>query len=73
MLVPRSALLPSDQGYVLFTVKDGHAVKRTVAVDLQNGTDAAVSGEGLHAGDIAVVQGNLELDDGMAVVTEESK
>jgi RND family efflux transporter MFP subunit len=73
LLVPRSSVLPDDDNDVLFTVKDGHAVKHTVKVEAQTDTDAAISGEGLKPGDTVITQGNLELDDGMAVTVEGSK
>jgi len=66
-VVPHEALLPDDQGFTLFTVKDGHAVKHAVTVSLQNDREAVVTGDGLQDGDPVVVAGNLELDDGRAV------
>ena len=73
MVVPRNAVLPDDQGFTLFTVKDGHAVKHEVTVGLENPDEVAISGDGISAGDTVVVQGNLELDDGMAVTTGATK
>lgn len=73
LLVPRSAVLPDDQGNILFTVKDSHAVKHTVQVGIENDNEVGVSAEGLKAGDTVVTEGNLELDDGMAVAVEQSK
>jgi membrane fusion protein (multidrug efflux system) len=67
LVVPHEALLPDDQGFSLFTVKDGHAVKHGVTVALQNDREAVVTGDGLQDGDPVVVAGNLELDDGAAV------
>jgi RND family efflux transporter MFP subunit len=72
LIVPRSAVLPDDDGPTLFTVKDGHAVKHTVKLGLQNNSDVEIFGDGLNAGDVAVIMGNLELEDGMAVATEPS-
>ncbi len=73
MLVPRSAILPADQGFTLFTVKDGHAVKHSITIGIQNDREVAISGNDVHAGDMVVVQGNLELDDDTAVTTEAAK
>lgn len=67
LIVPRSAVLPDDEGLVLFTVEDGKAVKHAVKIGLRNDQDAQVSGDRLKAGDTVVVVGNLELEDGMAV------
>jgi RND family efflux transporter MFP subunit len=73
MIVSRGAVLPSDQGFTLFTVKDGHAVKHTVTLGIESSQDVAIHSDELHEGDTVIVQGNLELDDGSAVSTEESK
>jgi RND family efflux transporter MFP subunit len=73
LIAPRDAVLPDDSGYTLFTVKDGKSVKHTVTIGLHNDTQTAVSAADLHAGDTIVVQGNLELDDKVAVQTEGTK
>jgi membrane fusion protein (multidrug efflux system) len=70
MIVPRQAVLPDDDGLTLFTVKNGHAVKHTVKTGLRNDKEVEVIADGLTAGDPVVIQGNLELEDGMSVSTE---
>ena len=70
LVVPRSAVLPDDEGYSLFTVEQGKAVEHKVTIALQNDQSAQVSGEGLSAGQMAVVLGNMESEDGMTVKTE---
>lgn len=70
LMVPYTAVLPGKAGFVIFTVKDGKAVRHVVTVTAENGQEAGVSGAGLAAGDLAVVSGNYELQDGMAVVME---
>jgi len=70
MIVPHDAMVPSDQGYVLFTVKDGKAVKHSVNVKIQNDREAAVASDDLHEGDPVVTLGALEIDDGDAVSIE---
>ncbi|MEJ2657135.1 MAG: efflux RND transporter periplasmic adaptor subunit [Desulfobacterales bacterium] len=70
MVVPRSAVLPEDDHYVLFIVKNGRAVKRIVTPGLENHTQIEVMGSGLNLGDLVVSLGNYELKDGMAVRTE---
>jgi membrane fusion protein, multidrug efflux system len=70
LVVPYSAVMPWESGFVLFTVKDGRAVRHAVTVTTDNGEEAAVAGAGLAAGDLAVVTGNYELEDGMAVRVE---
>jgi membrane fusion protein, multidrug efflux system len=67
LIVPRSAVLPSEDHYVLFTVKDGRVQKHTVDVGLENEKDAEVVARGLQAGEQVVTLGNYELKDGMAV------
>jgi membrane fusion protein, multidrug efflux system len=67
LIVPRSAVLPQEGHYVLFTVKDGHAQEHSVEVPLQNEREAEVNGKDLQAGQSVVTLGNYELKDGMAV------
>ncbi len=71
--VPRSAVLPEDSRYTLFTVKDERVVKHVVQIGLENGKEVEVIGTGLQAGDPIVVLGNYELKDGMAVKIEASQ
>jgi membrane fusion protein (multidrug efflux system) len=73
LIVPRSSVLPEEDHYVLFTVKDGRAEKHTVRVGLQDETAVEVIAKGLHAGDLVVTLGNYELRQGMAVKTAESR
>jgi membrane fusion protein (multidrug efflux system) len=70
LIVPRQAVLPDDEGYVMYTVKDGHAVKHVVKMGLQNDKEVEVISEGLEKGEPVVDEGNYELEDGMAVTTE---
>ena len=67
MVVPRNAVLPEDDHYVLFIVKNGRALKRIVKPGLENHTKIEVMGKDLNLGDLAVNMGNYELEDGMAV------
>jgi RND family efflux transporter MFP subunit len=73
LIAPRDAVFPDDDGITLFTVKDGNAVKHTVTIAAQNDRQTAIVSSEVHAGDTIVTQGNLELEDGMAVTTEEPK
>jgi membrane fusion protein (multidrug efflux system) len=73
MVVPRSAVLPEDDHYVLFIVKHGRASKRIVMPGLENHTKIEVTGSGLNLGDLVVSLGNYELKDGMAVQAEALK
>ena len=69
LIVPRSAVLPEDGSHVLFTVKDGRAVKHSVAIGAETASRYQVEGKDLKPGMQVVVLGNYELTDGMAVTT----
>jgi membrane fusion protein (multidrug efflux system) len=67
LVAPRSAVLPDGAAEVLYTVKDGKAVRHDVTLGIAAGDRVEVTGAGLNAGDPAVTLGNYELTDGMAV------
>ncbi len=67
LVVARSAVLPEGGEHSLFTVVNGRAVKHIVRVLRETDKEVQISGAGLKAGDSAVVEGNYELKDGMAV------
>ena len=73
LVVPRSAVLPDDDKHILFTVKDGKAVKHEVKLGLATDELLEVIGEGLKAGDLVVTLGNYELEDGMAIQVPEKE
>ena len=73
MIVPRPAILPEGDHYVLFIVKNDQAVKRVVRVGLKNDKEVQVMGEGLLPGDLVVVLGNYELKDGMPVMIKDAQ
>jgi RND family efflux transporter MFP subunit len=73
LLVPRSAVLPEQDHYVLFTVKEGRARERAVQVVMENEKEAAVNGTDLHPGEAVVTLGNYELKDGMPVKVDSSR
>ncbi len=73
MVVQRSAVLPGSGGNVLFTVRNGHAVRHIVMILRESDRKVQVSGAGLKPGDMAVVEGNYELEEGMAVRIRESQ
>jgi RND family efflux transporter MFP subunit len=72
LVVPRSAVLPEEDHYVLFTVDHNRAKEHTVRVALQNERDIEVIAPDLRPGDLAVTLGNYELKDGMTVSVEKS-
>lgn len=67
LIVPRSALLPHEDVFRLFTVKNGRAVQHDVEVSVETDSLVQVSGGGLSAGDSVVVVGNYELADSTRV------
>ena len=69
LVVPRSAVLPQGDQYLLFTVKDQHAVAHQVQIGIQNTHEVEVIASDLQPNEPVVVQGNYELSDGMAVTT----
>jgi membrane fusion protein (multidrug efflux system) len=73
LVVPRSAILPEDGSFTLFTLRENHAVKHTVKTGLENGREIEVIASDLHAGDDVVTIGNYELDDGMSVEVQNAK
>ncbi|UKL13702.1 efflux RND transporter periplasmic adaptor subunit [Dissulfurimicrobium hydrothermale] len=72
LLVPRDAVIPEDKAFVLFTVKGGLAKKHIVKVGLENDGEVEVMAGDILKGDMAVVLGNYELKDGMAVTVKEA-
>jgi multidrug efflux system membrane fusion protein len=64
LVVPRDAVNDSPNGSFLFVVRDGKAEQVLVDVQTDDGTDAAVSGAGLHGGDKVVVEGQLRVTAG---------
>src|SRR5439155_26314051 len=67
-IVPRDALLPQEGGgYSIFTDNAGHAVKRTVRIGLESDREVQIISDDVKAGDLVIVSGNYELEDGMAV------
>ena len=73
LIVPRSAVLPEEDHFVLFTTKEGRAQEHTVRVGLQDRKEVEVMGEDLRPGELVVTLGNYELKDGMAVKVDASR
>jgi hypothetical protein len=72
LVVPREAVLPGEDGSTLFTVKDGKAVKHKVKVGIENDEQVQIIADDVAEGDLAVIVGNYELEDGMAVKVQET-
>ena len=67
LVAPRAAILPDGAEQVLFTVVNGKAVRHVVNVGISSGDAVEVVSGDLRPGDMAVVVGNYELEDGMSV------
>jgi membrane fusion protein (multidrug efflux system) len=72
LVVPRAAVLPKDDHYVVFTVKDQRAQAHRVQVGIEDRAKVEVIGSDLAPNDLVIVLGNYELHDGMAVTMEET-
>jgi RND family efflux transporter MFP subunit len=70
LIVPRSAVLSDEDDHVLFTVKDGHAVRHAVTLLADDDRDALFEAKDVAEGDDAVVLGNFELEDHMKVAAQ---
>jgi membrane fusion protein (multidrug efflux system) len=72
LVVPRSAVLPDeDNKQILFTVKDGKAVRHEVEVGITAGDLVEVAASDLRPGDSVVTLGNYELTDGMSIQSDD--
>ena len=67
LVAPRQAVLSDGNAYSLFTIKNGHALKHLVKIGLENDQQVEVIADDVQEQDEIVVQGNYELEDGMAV------
>jgi membrane fusion protein, multidrug efflux system len=72
-VVPRSAVLPEQGSYILYTVRQGHAVRHVVSIGLETPTQVQVQANDLQEGEPVVTMGNYELREGMAVTVEPQK
>jgi membrane fusion protein (multidrug efflux system) len=73
LVVPRSAVLPDEEHQVIFTIKDGKAVRHEVHAGITADDLVEISGENLNAGDPVVTLGNYELTEPYDKTTEKEK
>jgi len=74
LVVPRSAVLPEEEGgFQIFTVEKDHAKKHTVKLGVQNEKEVQIITPDLKENDLVVTVGNYELQDGMAVEVPKAK
>lgn len=73
LVVPRAAVVPEGDGFVVFTVRDGRAVRHEVAIGIESGDRVEIASDGLAAGALVVTAGSSELSDGMAVAVRSGR
>ena len=67
LLVHKDAIITDAMGAHLFVVRDGAAALQAVSTGLASQGDIAIHGDGLQAGDLAIVRGNERIRDGQTV------
>ncbi len=63
LLVPRNAVLFRENGKIVFTIKDGKAIRH----DVETADKIEISSDSLKADDKIVTAGNAQLEEGMSV------
>jgi multidrug efflux system membrane fusion protein len=71
VVVPDSAILPTDRGFVAFVVKDNKAVQKTVKPGLFVREGVVEILEGLVPGESLVVTGTTAISDGSMLIVKE--
>jgi multidrug efflux system membrane fusion protein len=71
VVVPDSAILPTERGFVAFVVKDGKAVQRSVRPGLFVREGVVEVLEGLVVGETLVVTGTAAIFDGASLIVKE--
>jgi multidrug efflux pump subunit AcrA (membrane-fusion protein) len=67
VVVPDSAIIITPRGHhIVFVVKNGKAERRKVKIGLEKGSNVQIS-DGVRAGELVVIAGNLNLKDGAPV------
>ena len=69
IVVPANAVLINNDGKFVWVAKDGRATRQTITISGYSGTGVVVS-EGLHSGDIVIVEGYQKVSEGMKVNAE---
>jgi multidrug efflux system membrane fusion protein len=67
LVVPRTAVQPSEKGFVAYVVEDGKARLRTIQRGLETESGLVEVVSGLALGDSVVIEGSDRLADGVAV------
>ena len=69
IVVPSNAVLINNDGKFVWVAKDGRATRQSISISGYSGTGVVVS-EGLHSGDIVIVEGYQKVSEGMKVSYE---
>lgn len=67
LVAPRDALLPTPEGLVVFTVRNGRAVRHAATVVAETDSLTGFTAEGVRAGDSLVVSDLVQLSDSLRV------
>jgi len=67
LLAPRAAVFQTDTGYSMFIIQDGKAATVPVDLGLSNDQEAEVSGQGIKAGVMAILNHSVLLQPGTPV------
>ena len=66
IVIPANAVLINNDGKFVWVAKDGRATRQSITISGYSGTGVVVS-EGLHSGDIVIVEGYQKISEGMKV------
>ena len=66
IVVPANAVLINNDGKFVWVAKDGRATRQNITISGYSGTGVVVS-EGLHGGDLVIVEGYQKISEGMKV------
>ena len=69
IVVPANAVLINNDGKFVWVAKEGRATRQSITISGYSGTGVVVS-EGLHSGDIVIVEGYQKVSEGMKVSYE---
>jgi len=70
IVIPLASIIPRKGEYIVFVVKNGHAIRRNVHILAIHGAEAVLS-DGLRPGEKLVIEGHRALVDGIPVEAEE--
>ena len=67
LVAPRDALLPTPEGLVVYTVRNGRAVQHPARIVIESDSLTGFRADGVAAGDSLVVSGLIQLSDSLRV------